>query len=132
MKSLLAVFILLCCCLSTRAADTKKSLIGQWTDGNGIGIEFKANGDFSREATVGGHAQRVGSGHWQLTSDATGVRALFADATTLILTYTDGHPTEVWRVTVKKEPFYNDKETLRLTPIDGSTLTWGGYYFRAP
>ena len=132
MKSLLAFFILLCCCVVTSAADTKKSLIGKWTQAGGISIEFKANGDFSREATVGDKAQRTGSGHWQLTSDATGARALFADATTLILTYTDGHPTEVWRVTVKKEPFYNDKETLRLTPIDGSTLTWGGYYFRAP
>jgi len=132
MKSLLASIALFIVCGVTAAyADAKKNLTGKWTQENGVTIEFKSDGAFVREAMVGDQVKRVGAGTWQLTSDATGAKALVTDADKLILVYNTGQPTEVWRITIKKEAAYDGRETLRLTPFDGSTLKWGGYYFRA-
>jgi len=154
MKPSQILLALLLCCTVGCADRTKKSLVGKWSAESGEGalrgvtaFEFKEGGEFTRTMTQGGRV--VGeavTGRWVLTTDVTGVKAAFADANKLILTYQAMEPSrfpsgnttpaltskaEAWLVIVSKDATFGGKETLRLAPIDGA-LRGTSYYFRAP
>lgn len=154
MKPSHLLLALLLCCTVACADRTKRSVVGKWSIESGEGalravtaLEFKESGEFTRTMTQGGRL--VGeaiTGKWLLTSDVTGVKAPFADANKLILTYKAMEPSrlpsgvsmnaptdksEAWLVIVSKDATFGGKETLRLAPIDGA-LRGTSYYFRAP
>jgi hypothetical protein len=145
MKPFLSLLVLLVSCFVADAGSVKKSLVGKWKAESGEGalkqvtaLEFRENGDFYRQVTIGGQEYKpILGGKWRLTTDATGVKAVFADPNKLILTYKEVEPlkmadkTEAWLVTISKDPTFDGKETLRLGPLDGSPLGTN-YYFRVP
>jgi hypothetical protein len=61
MKPFLSLLVLLVCCAVADAGSVKKSLVGKWRAESGevglqqvTALEFRENGDFYRQVTIGG------------------------------------------------------------------------------
>jgi hypothetical protein len=149
MKPLCRVVFILGIFLILTGASTKSRLIGKWDREYGEEIrtvtlyEFKEDGTFYREITLslpppGGKLsnERV-NGKWSLTTEKTGIRALFEDPNRLTLAYEKTAKTlseqpvsgltptriyEVYIVIISKEDRQGGKETLQLSPPDGEFM----------